>query len=119
MNVNGSATGHASGDEIIITSPRGEELEYAIRFGFKATNNEVAYGALVNGLKIAHKLGASKIRVRSYSKLIVDQVLGEYKAREERMAEHLQVVQVLTTMFDVFSIEHVPREQNDRANSLA
>jgi len=67
-------------------------VEYAIRFGFKATNNEAEYEALVNGLKITHKLGARSISVKSDSKLIVDHVLGEYKAREDRMAEYLWII---------------------------
>lgn len=82
LNVNGSTTGNASGARIIITSPGEEELEYSVKFGFKATNNEAEYKALVNRLKIAHKLGAKKIRVRTNSKLIVDQVLKEYEARK-------------------------------------
>lgn len=72
MNVNGLAIGHASRAGIIITALGGEELEYAIRFRFKVTNNEAEYEALVNGLKIAHKLEAKRIRVKSDSKLIVD-----------------------------------------------
>lgn len=74
---------------------------------------------MVKGLKISHKLGAKKIRVRSDFKLIVDQVLREYEVREERITEYLQVVQALTTTFDVFIIEHMPWEQNDQANRLA
>lgn len=85
LNVDGSATGHASKVGIIITTLGGEELEYNITFRFKATNNVVEYEARVNRIKIAHKLEARKIRVRSDSKLIVDQLLGEYEAREDRM----------------------------------
>lgn len=86
LNVDGLATSHARGAGIIIIASGGEELEYAIKFKFKATNNEAEYA--VNGLKIAHKLGAKKVRVRSNSKLIGNQVLGEYEAREERMVEY-------------------------------
>lgn len=92
LHVDGSATNHASGDKIIIIAPRGEEMEYAIRFGFKVTNNEAKYEALVNRFKIAHKLGAKSIRVRSDSKLILNQVLGKYEVREDRMVEYLWIV---------------------------
>lgn len=91
-----------------MTSPRGEELEYAIVFGIKATNNEAEYEALVNRIKRAHKLEAREVRVRSDSKLIVDQVLREYEVREERMEKYLWATQAWTTMFDMFVIEHVP-----------
>lgn len=58
-------------------------LEYVIKFGFKATNNEVKYEALVSDLKIVNELGVRKITLRSDSKLVVYQVLGKYKARED------------------------------------
>lgn len=53
LNVDGSSADKASGAKIILISPEGKEVEYAIKFGFKATNNEAEYEALVNGLKIA------------------------------------------------------------------
>lgn len=92
LNIDGSSTNKASGGGIVMISPVGEELEYAIRFGFKATSNEVEYKALVNGLKIAHKLRTRKVKVRSDSKLIVDQIHREYEVKGERMEEYLQVM---------------------------
>lgn len=110
LNIDGSSTDKASEAGIIMISPVGEELEYAIRFGFKAANNEAKYKALVNGLKIAHKLEAKKIRVRINSKLTVEKILREYKAKGKRMVEYLWVMQAWVTMFDMFTIEHVPWE---------
>lgn len=119
LNVDGSTTNQASRARITITAPGGEELEYTIRFGFKATNNEAEYDVLVNGFKIAHSLRARHIRVRSDFKLIVDPALGEYKVRDDRMAEYLRILQVLVSTFGVFIIEHVAQGHNDRANRLA
>lgn len=119
LNVNGSTTNHANRARIIITALVGEQLEYAIRFSFNATNNEVEYEALVNNLKITHKLRARCIRVESHSKLIVDQVIGEYEVREDWMAEYLWVVRILASTFKVFIIDHVAQGHNYRANWLA
>ncbi|KAL0448298.1 UNVERIFIED_CONTAM: hypothetical protein Slati_1386200 [Sesamum latifolium] len=40
LHVDGSSTIQGSGAGIVITSPQGEDLEFAIKFGFKASNNE-------------------------------------------------------------------------------
>lgn len=47
------------------------KLEYAIRFGFKATNNEAKYESIITGLCLARALGAGKIKVKSDSQLVV------------------------------------------------
>ncbi|KAL0373590.1 UNVERIFIED_CONTAM: hypothetical protein Sradi_3274700 [Sesamum radiatum] len=46
LHVDGSSTAQGSGAGIVITTPQGEDLEFAIKFGFKASNNEAEYEAL-------------------------------------------------------------------------
>ncbi|KAL0393435.1 UNVERIFIED_CONTAM: hypothetical protein Slati_4309700 [Sesamum latifolium] len=58
LHVDGSSTAQGSGAGIVITTPQGEDLEFAIKFDFKASNNEVEYEALVIGLRMAHETGA-------------------------------------------------------------
>ncbi|KAL0437672.1 UNVERIFIED_CONTAM: hypothetical protein Sradi_0475100 [Sesamum radiatum] len=58
LHVDGSSTIQGSGAGIVITSPQGENLEFTIKFGFKASNNEVEYKALVIGMKMTHEAGA-------------------------------------------------------------
>ncbi|KAL0333082.1 UNVERIFIED_CONTAM: hypothetical protein Scaly_2209700 [Sesamum calycinum] len=43
---------------IVITSPQEEDTEFAIKFEFKASNNETEYEALVVGMRMAHEVGA-------------------------------------------------------------
>ncbi|KAL0361442.1 UNVERIFIED_CONTAM: hypothetical protein Sradi_3828700 [Sesamum radiatum] len=40
LHVDVSSTAQGSGAGIVITTPQGEDLEFAIKFGFKASNNE-------------------------------------------------------------------------------
>nr|GEU95327.1 reverse transcriptase domain-containing protein [Tanacetum cinerariifolium] len=42
---------------LILTNPEGMEFNYALRFGFDATNNEAEYEALIAGLRIAEQMG--------------------------------------------------------------
>ncbi|KAK4395816.1 hypothetical protein Sango_1735900 [Sesamum angolense] len=57
LHVDRSSTIKGSGACIVVTSPHGEDLEFAIKFSFKASNNEVEYEALLIGMKIAHEVG--------------------------------------------------------------
>ncbi|KAL0416876.1 UNVERIFIED_CONTAM: hypothetical protein Slati_3519500 [Sesamum latifolium] len=78
-----------SGAGIVITTPQGEDLEFAIKFGFKASNNEAEYEALVIGLRMAHETGAKHLLAYSDSQLVVKQVEGTYEAKEENSLSKL------------------------------
>ena len=49
------------------------QLEYALRFKFKASNNEVEYEALIIGLKLAKEVRVKRLKVFSDSQLVVNQ----------------------------------------------
>ncbi|KAL0416311.1 UNVERIFIED_CONTAM: hypothetical protein Slati_3463000 [Sesamum latifolium] len=89
LHVDGSSTIQGSGAGIVIRSPQGEDLEFAIKFGFKASNNEAEYEALVIGMRMAHEAGARHLLAYSDSQLIVKQVEGAYEAKEENMIQYL------------------------------
>ncbi|XP_071902881.1 uncharacterized protein [Coffea arabica] len=76
--VDGASSKEGSGAGLLLTSPTGEELTYALRFDFPASNNEAEYEALLTGLRIAHQMGITAIRIRRDSQLVVYQVRGEY-----------------------------------------
>jgi ribonuclease HI len=57
MYFNGSFTLHGGGAGVVLISPKGDRLLYVVRLHFYATNNEVDYEALVNGLHIAAEPG--------------------------------------------------------------
>ena len=62
---------------MVLISPDGSRLCYAIRLHFSASNNVVEYEALINGLRIAIELGATRLYVRGDLELVVDQVMKE------------------------------------------
>nr|XP_027083607.1 uncharacterized protein LOC113705903 [Coffea arabica] len=117
--VDGVSSKEGSGAGLLLISPTGEELTYALRFDFPASNNEAEYEALLPGLRIAHQMGITAIKVRSDSQLVVLQVRGEYEAKEEVMKKYLAKVQKAIALFDTFKIERVPRSQNKRADALS
>ena len=63
-----------AGARIVIITPEGMRLEHSFRLGFKTSNNEAKYEALIVGLKTAFDLGARDVEVYSNSRLVVNQV---------------------------------------------
>nr|GEY23346.1 reverse transcriptase domain-containing protein [Tanacetum cinerariifolium] len=55
---------------------------------FTASNNEAEYEALIAGLRIAARMGVKDVHVRVDSKLVANQVLGTYVAKEDNMVKH-------------------------------
>ncbi|KAL0313614.1 UNVERIFIED_CONTAM: Ribonuclease HI [Sesamum radiatum] len=119
LHVDGSSTTQGSGADIVITSPQGEDLEFAIKFGFKASNNEAEYEALVIGMRMAYEVGARHLLAYSDSQLIVKQVEDAYEAKEENMIQYLQQIKELKTSFDHFQIIQIPRDENIKADCLS
>ncbi|KAL0434466.1 UNVERIFIED_CONTAM: Pro-Pol polyprotein [Sesamum latifolium] len=91
LHVDGSSTTQGSGADIVITSPQGEDLEFAIKFDFKASNNEAEYEALVIGMRMAHEAGARHLLAYSDSQLIVKQAKALTKPRKKDKAHHCTI----------------------------
>ncbi|XP_071921925.1 uncharacterized protein [Coffea arabica] len=117
--VDGSSSKEGCGAGLLLTSPMGEELAYALRFDFRVSNNESEYEALIAGMIIARKLGAEAIKVHSDSQLIVNQVLGNYEVKEEPLRRYVTKVHELKAQFKLFELEQVPRSRNKRADALS
>ena len=59
MYFDGSVMAPGLGARVVLISPDGTSLRYAIRLHFLASNNAAEYKALINGLCIAIELGAT------------------------------------------------------------
>nr|GEY43214.1 reverse transcriptase domain-containing protein [Tanacetum cinerariifolium] len=92
---NGSSCVDGSGAGLILTNLEGVEFTYALRIQFAASNNEVEYEALVAGLRIATQMGVKNLQVNVDSKLVANQVLGTYVAKEDNMIKYLEIVKGL------------------------
>ncbi|XP_068477230.1 uncharacterized protein [Phaseolus vulgaris] len=93
--VDGSSNQQGIGVGIILEGPNGLLIEQALRFAFKANNNQVEYEALVAGMFLAKEMGARSLLVKS------------------------DYVMFLKETFAMFELVHVPREHNARADLLA
>ncbi|KAK0582161.1 hypothetical protein LWI29_022202 [Acer saccharum] len=108
-----------SGAGAVVSTPEGDSVECALRFNFKATNNQAEYEALIAGLKVCTVLGADEVEIFSDSQVVVNQVLDEYQARDESMITYLELAKELLERFKEYRIVHVPREENEKVDALA
>ncbi|GAA0160984.1 hypothetical protein LIER_17410 [Lithospermum erythrorhizon] len=67
LYVDGASNPGGSGADILLWSPEGHKIEYALSFAFTAKNNEVGNEALANGLSLVNAFGAKHIHIRSDS----------------------------------------------------
>lgn len=112
LMVDGATNVKGSGVGVYLKSPHNEVIKQPFQLGFKASNNEAEYEALIAGLQLVKALGARRLKVHSDSQLIVSQVLGEYTVKDPRMESYLAIVQSLKAHFDECAIQQVTRNLN-------
>jgi ribonuclease HI len=84
-----------------------------------ATNNEAEYTALIHGLKSLLKLSILNITIFSDSELVVKQINGEYKVKNDRMKKLHFDAHTLLSKFEIWKLVHVLRDKNIVADKLA
>ncbi|KAJ9542676.1 hypothetical protein OSB04_029182 [Centaurea solstitialis] len=119
LYVDGSSNVRGCGLGVVLKSSQGGNMVYSIRCEFKATNNEAEYEALIAGLDIALKLGAKQLHVRSDSLLVINQINGDFQAKDSKMMSYLKAVKDRIARFEHFLIEQIPRDLNMQADALA
>jgi ribonuclease HI len=82
------------------------------------TNNFAEYTALIAGLQEAKNLGYKKAGCFLDSELVVKQMNGLYRVKEESLKPLFQEVKELTKFFESATFMHVPRAKNAAADKL-
>ena len=99
MYFDGSVKAPGSGARVVLISPDGSRLRYAICLHFLASNNVVEYEALINRLRIAVELGAMWLYVHGESELVIDQVMKESSCKSPLMVAYCLEVRKLEDKF--------------------
>lgn len=120
LNIDGSAIPNpgAAGIGIVICDPAGKTVRKLSKYIGQASNNIAEYTALIEGMKEVLKLARS-VRIYSDSELLVRQLNGQYRVKDEKLQEKVQLVRELEEEFDKISYNHVLREYNSEADRLA
>nr|GEZ25850.1 reverse transcriptase domain-containing protein [Tanacetum cinerariifolium] len=87
--------------------------------GSSCVDGSAEYEALVTGLRIATQMGVKNVQVNVDYKLVANQVLGTYVAKEDNMVKYLEIVNGLVIGFTTFSISQVPRSRNKKVDALS
>lgn len=119
MHIDGASRGNPgkAAYAVVLARPGMPVVEEADTIG-TASNNVAEYTALVEGLSLALELGVQKLNVFSDSELMVKQMNGEYKVKNEDLRPLFEKATQLRKQFQQVNIAHVRREQNKRADAI-
>ncbi|HEY1192007.1 MAG TPA: ribonuclease HI family protein [Gemmata sp.] len=119
MHIDGASRGNpgAAAYAVVLARPGLPVVEEADTIG-TASNNVAEYTALVEGLALAAELGVKKLQVFSDSELMVKQMAGAYKVKNEDLRPLYEEACRLRKGFEQITITHVRREQNKRADAI-
>ena len=108
-----------AGIGVVVAKEDGTVLEELGEGIGPATNNVAEYRAAITGLQLAAKHGATRVLLRSDSRLMIEQLAGRFKVKNPTLQRlHLEARRAMKE-FETVTLQHVPREQNAEADRLA
>lgn len=121
LHTDGGARGNPgpAGIGAVLYDEGGEEIAHVSQSLEPTTNNVAEYKALIAGLEMARDHAVTEIEVNCDSQLVVSQVKGEWKIKNDRLRSLAAKAERLLNQFDSFTLSHVRREANRRADALA
>lgn len=103
VHFDGTFFRQGAGAGVVLTSPTGDKLYYAVQLCFKhddkVSNNIAEYEGLIAGLKAASAIGIKRIIIKGDSQLLVSFSNKSYKPKDEHMGAYLEEVRKLEKRF--------------------
>lgn len=93
----------------------------AVAFGQyigETTNNVAEYSALIAVAKAALEKGYTSLDIFADSELMVRQIKGIYKVKDAKLKELYLEAQKYLQQLRTYTLTHIPRAQNSRADAL-
>lgn len=103
---------------VVIKNEAGKTVDTISRPVGVVTNNQAEYMAVIAALEKALSAGVEEVVMFADSQLVVRQLNGQYKVRNQQLKPFFDKVLVLKSKFRKFSITHIPREMNAEADKL-
>jgi len=121
LMVDGASRGNPgeAGCGAVIYDEQGEILTELTSYLGSSTNNVAEYQGLLMGLEGVLKLGGRKLQIRSDSELLVRQLNGVYRVKDEKLKVLYRKALDLLGRLEAYRIIHVRREYNKLADRLA
>ena len=89
------------------------------RYLGETTNNVAEYNAVIMALEAALAMKADEVLIRVDSELVVKQLNGEYRVKDEEIRKLFEKVLGILRIFSHFEVRHVGRAGNKDADKLA
>jgi dinuclear metal center YbgI/SA1388 family protein len=120
LRVDGGSRGNPGPGAIgvVLEDAEGRVLDTVSQAIGICTNNVAEYQALLTGLELAEAEGAEELEILSDSELLVKQVRGDYRVRNEGLKPLYEEALRMLKDFRLVSIRHVRREDNVEADRL-
>jgi ribonuclease HI len=120
VHVDGGARGNPGPAAIaaVVTAGNGTEIAAENDYIGETTNNVAEYRALLLGLELARRVGATEVDVINDSELVARQIGGEYKVKHAGLKPLFEEAMAELRGFDGWSVRNVPRAENARADGL-
>jgi ribonuclease HI len=110
------------GISTIIITLAGIVIRYAARLDFvddvHSTNNTTEYEALLLALRKMKALSQQTFIIKTYSKVIQEHIEKESEARNPVLMKYLEKVREMERNFRGYSVQHIPRDDNNKADKL-
>ena len=84
-----------------------------------ATNNVAEYNGLLAALGWAADHGHTRVHIKSDSLLLVEQMKGNYRVKNEGLIPLYRQARHLVARVGTVTFEHIPREKNKEADRLS
>jgi ribonuclease HI len=102
----------------LITDPDDNKIsERGVYLGI-TTNNQAEYQGLLTGLELAKKVGAKRVDCYLDSNLIVNQMKGRFRVKNQGLKPLYEQAKKLAGTFDRITFTHVYREYNGLADKI-
>jgi len=112
-------TQHSASAAWVIYTPMGQVLSSGGVCLRPSSNNVVEYSAIIELLRDAISHGVLSLEVRLDSELVVSQLNGLYHVRDPTLLRRFLRVRLLERQFDNITYIHIPRNNNQVAESYA
>lgn len=103
----------------VVIKRNGEPIDTIAKYIGITTNNVAEYSAAILGLERALELGAARVRLFADSELLIRQIAGVYKVKNEGLKPLHSRIKELMARIGMVEVCHIPREQNRDADALA
>ncbi|XP_070022413.1 uncharacterized protein [Nicotiana sylvestris] len=108
-----------AGAGVVFVTSQGEVLPYSFTLTQLFSNNVAEYQALIHGLEMAVEMKRLQLQVFGDSQLVINQLLGSFEIKKPELCPYHDYAKKLMGWLGDVTIQHVPRKENKKVDTLA